>query len=183
MKNKQSGPLMSTNGPSLTHLFRAESTPRSGAYRHHVREAARYVFCIYHGIPVSAIRETAGQLVVHSNSDHTESSPHGMLEYIEMLLSGAVAVQIIFGGENQEMVDAISEAERVYNLRSGFSMMNDGQFEGLVQKASRNAAMHMADPKVRAAIASATRTLARHRTRLGTEDLENLRTLVRRALS
>ena len=183
MKNQQSGPLMSPNGPSLTNLFRAESTPRSGAYRHHVREAARYVFCIYHGIPVSAIRETDGQLVVHSNSDHTGSSPNGMLEYIEMLISGAVAVQVIFGGENQEMVDAISESERVYNLKSGLRMANDGHFETLIQKASRNASMHMADPKVRAAIATATRTLARHRSRLGADDLDSLRTLVTRTLS
>lgn len=174
---------MSSKKPSLTHLFRAESRPRSGAYRHHVREASRYVFCVYHGIDVSAIRETKGQLVVHSDSDHIESGPHGMLEYVEMLISGAVAVQIIFGGENQEMVDAISEAERVYNLKSGLSLINDGKFEALVQKASRNASMHMADPKMRAAIAVATRTLARHRSRVGREELDNLRTLVTRALA
>lgn len=183
MKNHKPDPLMSPTNPSLSHLFRSESSSRSGAYRHHVREAARYVFCVYHGIEVSAIREAKGQLTVHSNSDHIETSSNGMLEYVEMLISGAVAVQIIFGGENQEMVDAISEAERVYNLKSGLSLVHDGRFEGIVQKASRNASMHMADPKVRAAIATATRTIARHRSRLGTEDLNNLRTLVTRALT
>lgn len=182
MKNHKSDPLMSTKHPTLRHLFRAESRPRSGAYRQHVREAARYVFCVYHGIEVSAIRETRGHLVVHSNSEHISSSSEGMLEYVQMLLAGAVAVQVKFGGENQEMVDAIMEAERVYNLANGQIFSQDGCFEAIVQKASRNASWHMADPKMREAIASATRFLARHRSRVGREEMENLKTLVTRAL-
>lgn len=182
-QHHKTDPLMSTKPPTLSHLFRAESRSRSGAYRQHVREAARYVFCVYHGIEVSAIRETRGQLVVHSNSEHISNSQEGMLEYVQMLLSGAVAVQIIFGGENQEMVEAITEAERVYNLNRGGLFSNDGRFEALVQKASRNATMHMADPKMRAAIAAATRFLARHRSRVSREELANLKTLVTRALT
>lgn len=182
MKNQKTDPLMSNKPPTLSHLFRAETRPRSGAYRHHVREAARYVFCIYHGIDVVAIRETGGQLVVHSSSDHISQSSNGMLEYLQMLISGAVAVQIIFGGENQEMVDAITEAERVYNLAQRDMFTIDGQFESLVQKASRMASMHMADPKIRAAIASATRYLARQRSRLSRVELTELRTLVTRAM-
>lgn len=105
-----------------------------------------------------------------------------MSEYVEMLVSGAIAVQIIYGGENQEMVDAIMEAERIYQLREGGSLAGTGGFEALVQKSSRHATLHLADPKMRSAIASATRFLTRMRRRVCAEDMEQLRQLVIRAL-
>jgi hypothetical protein len=95
-----------------------------------------------------------------------------------MLLAGAVAVQIIFGGENQEMVDAMTEAERVYSLAQDQSFSNDGRFESIVQKASRNALLHLADPKLRAAIGIATRFPACHRSRVSQEEMDDLKTLV-----
>jgi hypothetical protein len=177
-KNHTSDPLTSSKHPTLSHLFQAESGSRSGAYRHHVKEAARYVFCVYHGIEVSAIRETRGQLIVHSNAEHISSRSEGLPEYIQMLLAGAVAVQIIFGGENQEMVDAMTEAERVYSLAQDQSFSNDGRFESIVQKASRNALLHLADPKLRAAIGIATRFPACHRSRVSQEEMDDLKTLV-----
>ncbi|MGB0651197.1 MAG: hypothetical protein ACPG3U_07330 [Rhodothermales bacterium] len=106
-----------------------------------------------------------------------------MQEYIQMLLSGAVAVQMIFGGENQEMVDAIVESERIYNLARGHTFTSDVLFEAIIQKASRNTTMHMADPKLRAAITAAVRFLARHRSRFSREELDSLQTLVTRALA
>ncbi len=174
---------MFSKNSTLSRLFRAESRQRSGGYRQHVREAARFVFCTYHGIEVSGIRERKGELVVHFNYDHTSEGRYGLLDYVEMLISGALAVQVIFGGENEDMVDAITEAERVYRWRKGGASSVTDSFESMVHRAGRNASMHMADPKMRAAISTATRFLARQRSSLSDDDLTDLRTLVTRSLT
>ncbi|MDE2996246.1 MAG: hypothetical protein OXT73_05850 [Bacteroidota bacterium] len=182
MQKNQPESLMLSANSAFTKLFSASSRPRTSAHRHEVREAARIVFCIYHGIPVSGIREKNGQLIVHSDSDYIGGQGSGMLEYVEMLVSGATAVQILFGGENREMVDAILEAERVYHLKEGFAFVDDGKFEAVTQKACKMATFHLADPKMRSAIASATRFMARLSRRVSEEELNQLRQLVIRAL-
>lgn len=182
MEKNKPEPLMYSPSSAFTRLFSSPDRQRSAAHRHEVREAARFVFCIYHGIPVSGIREKNGELVVHCNADYIGAQSSGMTEYVEMLVSGAIAVQIIFGGENHEMVDAIMEAERVYNLRERHVFADHARFETLVQKASRHATLHLADPKMRSAIASATRFLARMGRRVTDEELNELRELVIRTL-
>lgn len=183
MQNHQTDPLMSSPASSMSRLFRGDERPRNSSHRHEVREAARFVFCVYHGIPVSGIRDVDGALIVFSDSDYIGAQESGMVQYVEMLVSGAVAVQIIFGGENQEMVDAIAEAERIYNLKEGFHFVDDGKFESVVQRACRHATMHLADPKMRAAIASATRYMARLKRRASDAEMDELRQLVIRSLT
>lgn len=182
MQHNKPEPLMYSPSSAFTKLFSSADRQRSAAHRHEVREAARFVFCIYHGIPVRGIQEKNGELVVHSDADYIGAQASGMAEYVEMLVSGAIAVQIIFGGENREMVDAIMEAERVYHLREGFAFADSGKFEAVIQKASRHATLHLADPKMRSAIASATRFLARLGRRVKEEELDELRQLVIRTL-
>ncbi|MDA0379188.1 MAG: hypothetical protein O3C45_01520 [Bacteroidetes bacterium] len=182
MQHNKPEPLMYPSSSAFSKLFSSAERHRSVAHRHQVREAARYVFCIYHGIPVSGIREKDGELVVHCDADYIGAQASGMTEYVGMLVSGAIAVQIIFGGENREMVDAIMEAERVFYMWEGYAFADSGRFETLVQKASRHATLHLADPKMRSAIGSATRFLARMGRRVREEEVEELRNLVIRAL-
>lgn len=182
MQHNKPEPLMHPTSTAFARLFSGADRQRSAAHRHEVREAARFVFCIYHGIPVSGIWEQDGELVVHFNADYIGVQSSGMTEYVEMLVAGAIAVQIIFGGENKEIVDAIMDAERVFNLQEGSIFADTDKFESLVQKASRHATLHLADPKMRSAIASATRFLARSGRRVKAEELDELRQLVIRAL-
>ena len=182
MQHNKPEPPMSSHSTAHSRLFSVAERWRPAAHRHEVREAARFVFCVYHGIPVRGIREENGELVVQFDADYIGVQASGMSEYVEMLVSGAIAVQIIYGGENREMVDAIIEAERIYQLREVGTFAGTGGFESLVHKASRHATLHLADPKMRSAIASATRFLTRMRRSVSSEDMEQLRQLVIRAL-
>jgi len=174
---------MQSFATSLSKVLGPRSKSRDGAYRDHFHEATRLVFCVYHGIGVSSVQRRQRTMCVRFDSDFIWSGKTHLLSYIEMILSGAVAVQINYGGENKEMVRAIVEAERVYNIADNSQRFLLDNLEQIVHSSCRKASMHLADPKIMEATASITRHFMRSESDLKGNSLDEVIDLTRMRLS
>ncbi len=170
-------------GKALASKFRPNTKSRQSAYRHFFHEANRLVFCVVYGIRLSSVDLKGNKASVRFESDFIWSGNRHFKSYIEMMLSGAVAIQMNYSGENKEMVKAITEAEKFYHLASHSDHFSPEPFERIVSSCCRNAAVHLENPNIKAATAWVTRHLMQSKGDLYGGSLEQVLAAIREKLS
>ena len=150
---------------------REDSTSRD---QRTVHEAARLVFCVYHGIPVEEIRMMDGVPIVRYQTEYAFRDSNCLRNCIQMIMSGVITVQTVLVQENMLFDVAMREAHQLFELCSSNSNEAPQDFDDIILKSSKRTIAQMADPKLRSAISSISRILLRERDDFTPESLERL---------
>jgi hypothetical protein len=159
---------------------REDSTERD---QQTVHEAARLVFCVYHGIPVDEVRFSNGVPTVRYQSEYAFRDAHSLRNCIQMIMSGVITVQTVLGQENTLFDASLREANQLYDLCQNNSGGTTQGFGDVLSTCCKRAIAQMADPKMRSAISSVTRILNRERSDIRQADLQRLLQHARAKLS
>lgn len=165
--------------------------PRSLPYSGHklftdrqiVCAAARFAFCIYHGIKVTSVKLVDGNIKVSFSDDHMYKGKRQLDEYIETLLSGVVTTATIFDEESGHCLECASEAERAFQLASSESLNIFARFDDVLKLLRTRIESRLTDPKVFKAIEMTTQEFVKLKGNLDAEALQKLISLTRYRLA
>ena len=174
--------LSEPEGRAKRHVGR-RSSDSSSLDRQTVHESARFVFCIYYGIPIEGIHISDSSVEVRYSTEKAFNDTVSVLDYIKMIMSGAMTLQRILGEENHSFDTGISEARQLFDLLSSDNSTTYVDFDALISTCCKRANTHLADPKMRIAIGSVTRILARERADIPENMLRNLEAHTRAKLA
>ena len=161
------------NSTLLKHAARRKSESTS-LDRKTVHESARFVFCIYYGISIKGVRLSDSYAEILYDTSEAFRRAASVPNYIQMIMSGTLTLQRILGDENHSFESGVSEARQLFELASNQSQTTYADFDNLLGLCCKRANAHLADPKMRMAIGSVTRILARERSDLSEQLLRNL---------